>query len=83
VLTGAVTLLAGHLAFWPGILSMWTPWLPATLTPFLDAWRVPAGAVAVMEAQYPNASARTYGLLEGIRSFRSIDRLRSKLDLLA
>ena len=67
VLAGAVTLLAGHLAFWPGILSMWTPWLPASLTPFLDAWRVPAGAEAVMEAQLPNASARTYGFLEGIR----------------
>jgi hypothetical protein len=67
VLAGMITLLAGHLAFWPGILSMWTPWLPATLTPFLDAWRVPAGAVAVMEVQQPNASARIYGFLEGIR----------------
>lgn len=67
VLAGAVTLLAGHLAFWPGILSMWTPWLPATLTPFLNAWRAPADAVAVMEIQQPNASARIYGFLEGIR----------------
>ena len=67
VLAGLVSLLAGHLAFWPGILSMWTPWVPASLTPFLDSWRVPAGAVAVMEAQQPNASARIYGFLEGIR----------------
>jgi len=67
MLAGTVTLLAGHLAFWPGILSIWTPWLPAALTPFLDAWRVPAGAVAVMEIQQPNASARIYGFLEGIR----------------
>ena len=67
VLAGTVTLLAGHLAFWPGILSMWTPWLPATLTPFLDAWRVPAGAIAVMDVQQPNSSARIYGFLEGIR----------------
>jgi hypothetical protein len=67
VLAGLVSLLAGHLAFWPGILSMWTPWLPASLTPFLNGWRVPAGAVEVMEAQQPNASARIYGFLEGIR----------------
>jgi len=67
VLGGMVTILAGHLAFWPGILSMWTPWLPATLTPFLDGWRVPAGAIAVMEVQQPNTSARIYGFLEGIR----------------
>ncbi len=67
VLAGTITLLAGHLAFWPGILSMWTPWFPASLTPFLNAWRVPAGAVQVMEAQQPNASARIYGFLEGVR----------------
>ncbi len=67
VLVGMVTVLAGHLAFWPGILSMWTPWLPASLTPFLNAWRVPADAIAVMEVQQPNLSARIYGLMEGIR----------------
>jgi hypothetical protein len=66
VLAGTVTLLAGHLAFWPGILSMWTPWLPSILSPFLGNWRVPAGAIMAMETQ-PNASARIYGLLEGIR----------------
>ena len=67
VLAGVVSLLAGHLAFWPGILSMWTPWFPASITPFLNAWRVPAGAIQVMESQQPNASARTYGFLEGLR----------------
>jgi len=72
VLAGTLTLLAGHLAFWPGILSMWTPWLPASLTPFLNVWRVPAGAVVEMETP-PNAAARLYGLLEGIRfNFASI-----------
>lgn len=66
LLAGAVTLLVGHLAFWPGILSMWTPWLPTSLTPFLAHWRIPAGAMAAMDTR-PNASARIYGLLEGIR----------------
>jgi len=66
VIAAAVTLLAGHLAFWPGILSMWTPWLPSTLTHFLDYWRIPAGAIAAMETQ-PDASARNYGFLEAIR----------------
>ena len=50
VLAGTVTLLAGHLAFWPGILSIWTPWLPSTLTPFLETWRVPAGAMVSWKA---------------------------------
>jgi hypothetical protein len=66
LLAGAVILLAGHLAFWPGILSMWTPWLPTSLTSFLAYWRIPAGAMAAMDTR-PNASARIYGLLEGIR----------------
>ena len=67
VLVGTIALVAGHLAFWPGILSMWTPWFPASITPFLNTWRVPAGAVQVMEGQQPNASARIYGFLEGVR----------------
>jgi len=66
VLAGAVVLLTGHLAFWPGILSMWTPWLPATLTPFLAYWRIPAGTTAAMATQ-PDPSARIYGLWEGVR----------------
>ncbi len=66
VAAGTVTLLAGHLAFWPGILSMWTPWLPAVMTPFLNQWRVPAGSVMAMQNQ-PNAAARIYGFMEGIR----------------
>lgn len=67
VLAGTVTLVAGHLAFWPGILSLWTPWLPASLTPFLNSWRVPAGAIVAMEGLKPNSSARIYGFLEGVR----------------
>jgi len=66
VLAGVVVLLTGHLAFWPGILSMWTPWLPATLTPFLAYWRMPAGITAAMATQ-PDPSARIYGLWEGVR----------------
>jgi hypothetical protein len=66
VLAGAVVLLAGHLVFWPGILSIWTPWLPARLTPFLDYWRLPAGTKAAM-ADPPDPSARIYGLWEGVR----------------
>ena len=79
VLAGVVSLVAGHLAFWPGILSMWTPWLPATLTPFLNTWRIPAGAVVAMETP-PNAPARLYGFLEGIRfNFVSITGFAASL----
>lgn len=41
VSVGLVTLALGHAFFWPGILRNWAKWLPADLTPFLDAWRQP------------------------------------------
>jgi hypothetical protein len=46
-LVTVLALLIGHAAFWPGILRNWAKWLPAGLTPFLDAWRQPKGATRV------------------------------------
>ena len=40
--TSAVLFIAFHLAYWPGILQIWAPWLPKSLTPFLDPFRVSA-----------------------------------------
>ncbi len=39
---GAAALTTGglHLLFWPGILKLWAAWLPRSLTPFLDPWRM-------------------------------------------
>jgi hypothetical protein len=66
LLGGAITVIMGHVVFWPGILSMWTPWLPASLTPFLNAWRLPAGVSPALNFQ-PNWSARLYSMVEGLR----------------
>ena len=41
-----LTLLIGHALFWPGILRMWAAWAPPALTPFLAAYRPPAGLPA-------------------------------------
>ena len=38
----AVLFFAFHLIYWPGILQIWVPWLPGSLTPFLDDFRVTA-----------------------------------------
>jgi len=44
---GVLTVIVGHAVFWPGILVIWTPWLPAKLTPFLAAFRPPKeGSIA-------------------------------------
>lgn len=46
---GAVVFLAIHLHYWPRILIIWAPWLPESLTPFLDAFRVPGDATPIWD----------------------------------
>jgi len=38
---GVGVVAVGHALFWPGILKIWTYWLPESLTPFLNPWREP------------------------------------------
>lgn len=40
--TSAALFLLFHLLYWPGIWQIWAPWLPPSLTPFLDPFRVNA-----------------------------------------
>jgi len=39
--TCAVLFIGFHLYYWPNILQLWAPWLPESLTPFLDPFRLP------------------------------------------
>ena len=65
-LVSFMVVIVGNAIFWPGILMAWAPWLPASLTPFLNAWRQPGGITPILNY---NADAVTllYSLLEGIR----------------
>jgi hypothetical protein len=65
-LAGTIIIVVGHIIFWPGILMMWAPWLPASLTPFLNKWRLPEGITPSLNFQ-PDWLARLYSLLEGFR----------------
>ncbi len=38
--TGSLPAILGHVLFWPGIMRLWAYWIPASLTPFLNRWRV-------------------------------------------
>jgi hypothetical protein len=38
---GATVFLAVHAYYWPNILTIWAPWLPENITPFLDPFRLP------------------------------------------
>ncbi len=44
---GFVVVIIGHALYWPDILKIWAKWLPAALTPFLEAWRVSPIAEAI------------------------------------
>ena len=65
-LAGVSVVILGNLVFWPGILMAWAPWLPASLTPFLDAWRPPEGVTPALNFR-PDGLTRLYTLLEGLR----------------
>lgn len=37
--TCALLFIGFHILYWPNILQLWAPWLPESLTPFLDDFR--------------------------------------------
>ncbi len=39
LVTSSFVLIGFHILYWPGIFQLWTPWLPRSLTPFLDYFR--------------------------------------------
>lgn len=43
LLVGLLVVILGHLPYWPEILQMWAGWIPRSIAPFLEEWRVPAG----------------------------------------
>lgn len=49
LMTVAIVFLAVHAYYWPNILTIWTPWLPESLTPFLDAFRLPADSTPIWD----------------------------------
>lgn len=61
-----LTFFGIHAIFWPGILRMWAPWFPKSLTPFLNPWRRPP---AVADAWNPNMnfSSRLLSFWQGVR----------------
>ena len=65
-LAGVIIVIVGNVVFLPGILVVWAPWLPATLTPFLNAWRQPEGVTPALNFQH-DWITRLYTLLEGLR----------------
>jgi hypothetical protein len=65
-LTGGLVLLIGHVIYWPNILTIWAPWLPEKLTPFLDPFRLPKDAVPIWDPSI-DLGNRMIAFFQGIR----------------
>lgn len=63
---GALIFIAVHIYYWPRILSIWAPWLPTNLTPFLDTFRLPNDSVAIWDPSI-DFSNRLNAFFQGIR----------------
>jgi len=61
-----VLVAIGHALYWPNILQMWTPWLPARLTPFLDFLRIKDPGTPFLTASATQFN-RLLGALQGLR----------------
>ena len=65
-IAGALVFLAVHAYYWPNILTIWAPWLPDSLTPFLDPFRLPKDALTVWDPSI-DVWNRTIAFFQGIR----------------
>ena len=64
--TAALVFLAVHAYYWPNILTIWAPWLPDGLTPFLDPFRLPKDALTIWDPSI-DIWNRTVAFFQGIR----------------
>jgi hypothetical protein len=55
IVTSLLPMVIFHTIYWPNILKIWALYLPESLTPFLNAWRLPEGAILAWNP------ATTYG----------------------
>lgn len=63
---GSFFFLAFHIFYWPRVMTIWTPWLPETLTPFLDPFRIPTDSVPIWDPNI-NLWNRLNSFFQGIR----------------
>lgn len=62
----AVIFIAVHAYYWPNILTIWAPWLPDTLTPFLNAFRLPGDSTPIWDPSIDFWN-RTNAFFQGMR----------------
>ncbi len=55
-----------HILYWPHIAQMWLPWLPQTLTPFLNSFRFEVQGLPFYDP-IPPFQTRLHAFWEGVR----------------
>ena len=65
-IAAAFVFLGVHVYYWPNILTIWAPWLPASLTPFLDPFRLPKDALTNWDPAIDTWN-RTIAFFQGVR----------------
>lgn len=64
--SGVIPVVIVHAIYWPGIIKVWAHWIPKPLTPFLDPWRYPDGALPSWNPS-PSLSTRLLSFFQGFR----------------
>lgn len=62
----SLAFLSFHIAYWPRVMTIWTPWLPEALTPFLDSFRIPTDSVPIWNPDIDFGN-RLNAFFQGIR----------------
>jgi hypothetical protein len=65
-LAGAAVVVVGHALYWPEILQNWARWIPASMAPFLNPWRIETLGIEVWDPS-PSIQDRLASLWDGIR----------------
>jgi hypothetical protein len=63
---GLAVVIIGHAIYWPEILKIWAKWIPVSITPFLDAYRLPSDAIPFWDP-VPGLGSRINSLRAGLK----------------
>ena len=63
---GLTVVIIAHAVYWPEILKIWAKWIPSSITPFLDLYRIPSNAIPYWDHEI-GLNHRISSLSGGIR----------------
>ena len=49
LVVAVIIVAVGHVIYWPGILKLWAKWIPESISPFLNSFRLPPDAIPLWD----------------------------------